>query len=110
MEQGTLYEQAISVGGWTLPVHASLFTGLFPVNHGVTVSKDALPDTWELCGYDVDADGIIEVDLPGMGADHRHMDVFVEVDCDKNVVGAQDPDSAGLIVFQNVDKGGTFCV
>jgi arylsulfatase A-like enzyme len=42
--QGTLYEQAISVSCWTLPVHASLFTGLYPLNHGVTVSKDALPD------------------------------------------------------------------
>ena len=42
--QGTLYEQAISVGCWTLPVHASLFTGLYPLNHGITVSRDALPD------------------------------------------------------------------
>jgi arylsulfatase A-like enzyme len=40
--QSTLY--AISVSCWTLPVHASLFTGLYPLNHGVTVSKDALPD------------------------------------------------------------------
>jgi arylsulfatase A-like enzyme len=43
-QQSTLYGQAISVGCWTLPVHASLFTGLYPLNHGVTVSKDALPD------------------------------------------------------------------
>jgi arylsulfatase A-like enzyme len=43
-EQGTLFEQAISVGCWTLPVHASLFTGLYPINHGVTISKDALPE------------------------------------------------------------------
>ena len=42
--QGQLFEQAISVGCWTLPVHASLFTGLYPLNHGLTVSKDALPD------------------------------------------------------------------
>jgi arylsulfatase A-like enzyme len=41
--QGTLFEQAISVGCWTLPVHVSLFTGLYPLNHGVTISKDALP-------------------------------------------------------------------
>ena len=44
--QGTLYEQAISVGCWTLPVHASLFTGLYPISHGVTISKDALPDNF----------------------------------------------------------------
>lgn len=41
--QSTLFEQATSVGSWTLPVHASLFTGLYPLNHGLTISKDALP-------------------------------------------------------------------
>jgi arylsulfatase A-like enzyme len=42
--EGTLFEQAISVGCWTLPVHASLFTGLYPINHGLTRSRDGLPD------------------------------------------------------------------
>jgi arylsulfatase A-like enzyme len=45
-KEGTLFERAISVGSWTLPVHASLFTGLYPLNHGLTVSKDALPDNF----------------------------------------------------------------
>ncbi len=40
--EGVRFEQAISVGCWTLPVHASLFTGLYPSNHGMVVSKDAL--------------------------------------------------------------------
>lgn len=44
--QGTIYEQAISVGCWTLPVHASLFTGFYPITHGLTVSRDALPDNF----------------------------------------------------------------
>jgi arylsulfatase A-like enzyme len=39
----TLYEEAYSVGCWTLPVHTSLFTGLYPTSHGVLVSQDALP-------------------------------------------------------------------
>jgi arylsulfatase A-like enzyme len=43
--EGTLFEQAISVGCWTLPVHASLFTGLHPSAHGVRVAKDALPES-----------------------------------------------------------------
>ncbi|MGH2521873.1 MAG: sulfatase, partial [Anaerolineales bacterium] len=42
--QSTLYEQAISVGCWTLPVHTSLFTGLYPGSHGVTISRSALPE------------------------------------------------------------------
>lgn len=40
--EGVLYEQAVSVGCWTLPVHTSLFTGLYPVRHGVTISSQAL--------------------------------------------------------------------
>ncbi len=42
-QEGTLFEQAISVGSWTLPVHASLFTGLYPSSHGLLRSKDTLP-------------------------------------------------------------------
>jgi arylsulfatase A-like enzyme len=41
--EGALFEQAISVGCWTLPVHASLFTGRYPSAHGVTRARDALP-------------------------------------------------------------------
>jgi len=41
--KGALFEQAISVSCWTLPVHASLFTGLYPLNHGVNISRAALP-------------------------------------------------------------------
>jgi arylsulfatase A-like enzyme len=39
---GALYEEATSVGCWTLPVHTSLFTGLYPVRHGLTVSAAGL--------------------------------------------------------------------
>ena len=42
--EGALYEQATSVGSWTLPVHTSLFTGLYPLRHGVTISAHALAD------------------------------------------------------------------
>ena len=30
----TLYAKTVSVAPWTLPAHASMFTGLFPVEHG----------------------------------------------------------------------------
>ncbi|HET8777018.1 MAG TPA: sulfatase [Candidatus Limnocylindria bacterium] len=40
--EGVLYEQAASVGCWTLPVHTSLFTGMYPARHGVTISAHAL--------------------------------------------------------------------
>ncbi|UCD19943.1 MAG: sulfatase [candidate division WOR-3 bacterium] len=33
-EHSVLYETAISPAGWTLPSHASMFTGLYPSRHG----------------------------------------------------------------------------
>jgi hypothetical protein len=41
---------------------------------------DALPDVWEVDGYDADGDGTAELDLAAMGADPDHKDVFVELD------------------------------
>lgn len=32
--EGTIYERAYTPAPWTLPAHASLFTGLFPSSHG----------------------------------------------------------------------------
>lgn len=34
--QGTRYDRAYSTSSWTLPAHASLFTGLLPEDHGAT--------------------------------------------------------------------------
>ena len=41
---------------------------------------DALLDDWEENGIDYDGDGIIDLDLPAMGADSQHKDIFVEID------------------------------
>jgi hypothetical protein len=46
---------------------------------------DALPDAWEEHGYDADGDGDVEVDLPAMGADPMHKDLFVELDAMENL-------------------------
>jgi len=35
-EEGAVYEQAISPAPWTIPSHASLFTGWYPLTHGCT--------------------------------------------------------------------------
>ena len=45
---------------------------------------DALPDSWESDGVDVDLDGTIDLDLPAMGADPMHKDIFVEIDAMTN--------------------------
>lgn len=41
---------------------------------------DSLPDTWETNGYDANGDGVIDVNLPAMGATPNHKDLFVEMD------------------------------
>jgi arylsulfatase A-like enzyme len=41
--EGTLFAQAVSNACWTLPSHATMFTGLHPLSHGLTKSADALP-------------------------------------------------------------------
>lgn len=41
---------------------------------------DGLPDSWEISGVDYDGDGVIDLDLPAMGANPRRKDIFVEID------------------------------
>jgi len=41
--RGVLFEQAWATSPWTLPSHASLFTGLYPSQHGVVNNHVGLP-------------------------------------------------------------------
>ncbi|MBA3267050.1 MAG: DUF11 domain-containing protein [Acidimicrobiia bacterium] len=47
---------------------------------GGDADGDGLLDSWEKSGYDDNSDGIIDVDLPGMGARWDHKDLFLELD------------------------------
>lgn len=60
---------------------------------------DGLLDEWEDKGYDFNNDGIIDVDLPAMGANKYIPDLFVEVDIMKGL--ANPPDAR---VFQSVER------
>ncbi|MCP4417048.1 MAG: sulfatase [Chloroflexi bacterium] len=40
--EGILFEQALSPAQWTIPSHASMFTGLYPTTHQVTQSSQSL--------------------------------------------------------------------
>lgn len=40
---GALFRQAVANGCWTLPSHATMFTGRHPSSHGLTRTGDALP-------------------------------------------------------------------
>ncbi len=41
---------------------------------------DGLCDSWETNGMDLDGDGNVELDLPSIGANPNHKDLFVEID------------------------------
>ena len=45
--QGVLYEQCISASSWTLPAHASLFTGLYARDHRTTSENWKLDDSFD---------------------------------------------------------------
>ncbi|MBN1344022.1 MAG: sulfatase [Phycisphaerae bacterium] len=43
-EDATVFERCVSTSNWTLPVHASMFTGLYPSEHGATWNHRWLDD------------------------------------------------------------------
>lgn len=43
----TVFDAAFATSPWTLPSHASIFTGLYPSHHGAGVSEDHLPARFE---------------------------------------------------------------
>jgi len=47
---------------------------------GADTDQDGLLDSWEINGIDFDNDGIVDLDLPAMGADPNHKDIFTEID------------------------------
>lgn len=54
---------------------------VFSISSGtLDTDGDALKDGWEANGYDYDGDGNVDVDLPAMGANPFHKDIFVEHD------------------------------
>lgn len=56
-EQGVLYGRAISPAPWTLPAHASIFTGLPPSQHGATSEHKRLDDDATTLGESLQAAG-----------------------------------------------------
>jgi arylsulfatase A-like enzyme len=56
--EGTLYRRAFSTSCWTLPAHASLFTGVLPQEHGtgwesrfLPLELETLPEVFRGAGY-----------------------------------------------------------
>ncbi|ELZ73771.1 arylsulfatase [Haloferax prahovense DSM 18310] len=57
-DKATVFEQAVAPAPWTLPVHASLFTGMYPSQHGADQENPylegatTLAETLSAAGYD----------------------------------------------------------
>jgi hypothetical protein len=65
-------------------VYFSGYTGLYAFTETEQQEKDTdgdgLLDSWEINGVDTDGDGNTDLDLPAMGADPQHKDIFIQAD------------------------------
>ncbi|MFO0969076.1 MAG: hypothetical protein U0793_26275 [Gemmataceae bacterium] len=53
---------------------------VFDITSDVDSDGDGLLDRWERNGVDINNDGVVDLDLPALGADPLHKDLFIEVD------------------------------
>jgi len=56
-EESTLFERAVVPGQWTIPSHASLFTGMYPTTHMTTQIYDSLGEELSTLAELLRADG-----------------------------------------------------
>ncbi len=60
-ERATLYTDAVAQAPWSIPSHASLFTGKYPADHGTTIAspvlagEQTLPELLSDAGYETHA-------------------------------------------------------
>ncbi len=71
----SIYDSAVFMDNFFWGSGANCSPGAFVDSDG-----DALLDDWETNGIDIDNDGTVDLDLPAMGADPNHKDIFVEID------------------------------
>jgi choline-sulfatase len=102
--EATLFENAYAPAPWTLPSHCSMFTGLFPSEHGVTNGFSdrslRLPESIETLTERLSADGYRTAGFsnnPWVGAlsgIDRGFDEYVEWDLEIGVDGDTDISTA----------------
>ena len=76
---GTYYWRVYATAGASSGPY-SAYRSLTLASYNADDDGDALRNGWELHGYDYGSNGTIDVDLPAMGANYRHKDLFVEMD------------------------------
>lgn len=99
-EEATVFEHAYTPAPWTLPSHSSMFTGLFPSEHGLTNGFSdrslQLPDSIETLTERLSADGYRTAGFsnnPWVGSlsgIDRGFDEYVEWDLEIGVDGNTD--------------------
>ena len=57
-DESLFFEKAISPGQWTIPSHASIFSGEVPAVHGTVQADDALPKEFKTLAARLGAEGI----------------------------------------------------
>ncbi len=79
---------------WRVRANGTFGPSLYSPHRTLTASSptgdddgDSLPNDWEINGYDANGDSIIDINLPALGADYRHKDIFVEMDYMANNCG-----------------------
>ena len=107
-EEGAVYENAYTPAPWTLPAHASLFTGLFPSAHGADAghlrmddSHTTLAEAFEGAGYDT----VGYIASPWISAAHgfhQGFDNYEEVW--RDVGGTERGDMGGRLIASRVKR------
>ncbi|MEM8922046.1 MAG: choice-of-anchor L domain-containing protein [Actinomycetota bacterium] len=72
----SVYDSAVAIDNARWLYNQTCNTGIT----GGDRDGDALPDAWEENGLDIDNDGIIDLDLPALGANPDRKDIFLEID------------------------------
>jgi arylsulfatase A-like enzyme len=102
------FENAYSNSGWTLPAHASLFTGLYPVQHRATQETLAfgidLPTLGELFGaagwrtYGASANGVVS-EANGLARGFERFDETFRQEVAARFGGTVHPNEGALVDF-----------
>lgn len=66
--EGTLFTRAVSPMGITIPVHATMLTGLMPRDHGVRANVHRLAEDVPAIAEDLDAAGYTSASILSLGA------------------------------------------
>lgn len=69
--RGVRFEDVSSTSSWTLPAHASIFTGLFPIEHGATQEHTELDTRADTLAEILAAHGYATLGVSGNGVVNR---------------------------------------